>query len=539
MRKSLFALLLVLLLGLGSAALADTPYYSLSPAPVEIALSSNRYNTVLTAANADQNLKLLGEIGFSKNDLIADFDARGVVLQAWRDAGKQKPCCLEITVVRNDLSALYPNMLNLRSDRSSWKAFEAAVKAEDWEALGYKNVKSIGQKPAESNYFLKLTYDSGSKDHGILAITSYQGYLITLNYKVYNHTPKSQYDTDLWNAVKTIRETVTAPQQVIPAGAGENTSGTGEADPVATTAPAAVSAVPLTITVGPPKETNTNTFTIEGTTQPGAHLIGVLQPITLSHVVRFETDADKKGNFKMKVTLPENEETTWLMTLNVFVEDKLSAEWIFDTTLYKKTLIPVTFDQEVPEKYAANELVVSGVTLGITEVQCLVTSSNDTWEKKIRTNHSGIFNFKIPLKTEGEYSVALVFTKKGSDIRREKFTVSRYLTDEARNAQIRKDAKREGYNAVAKRIDQYVGQILTFRGWITEIEQVGEEWRITVAGTKTGDHYSQYMVFMTEQEPAFAVEEVHYFYGRCIGPYQIQSEEGTDSIPSFDLLVWD
>ena len=94
-------------------------------------------------------------------------------------------------------------------------------------------------------------------------------------------------------------------------------------------------------------------------------------------------------------------------------------------------------------------------------------------------------------------------------------------------------------NAVAKRIDQYVGQILTFRGWITEIEQVGEEWRITVAGTKTGDHYSQYMVFMTEQEPAFAVEEVHYFYGRCIGPYQIQSEEGTDSIPSFDLLVWD
>ena len=212
---------------------------------------------------------------------------------------------------------------------------------------------------------------------------------------------------------------------------------------------------------------------------------------------------------------------------------------MFDVTEYKKTLIPVTLDSAVPEEYAGNELVIAGTTLQGVTVQCIVTSAYNTWEKGSRPNNTGRFTFKIPMTNEGEYSIALVFSKKDFNTRRFTYTVSRYITDTVRNEQIRKQALRVGYNAVATRIDQYVGKTLCFSAYVTAIEEVGDEWKITVAGSKAGDQYTQYMVFMAEQEPAFAVEEKHTFYGRCIGPYQTQSEETVESIPSFDLLIWD
>jgi len=90
------------------------------------------------------------------------------------------------------------------------------------------------------------------------------------------------------------------------------------------------------------------------------------------------------------------------------------------------------------------------------------------------------------------------------------------------------------------RIDQYVSKTMAFNNvYITAIEEVGDEWKITAAGAKSGDHYSQIMIFMAEQEPAFAVEEQHNLFGKCIGPYQIQSEESVETVPSFDLLLWD
>ena len=95
-------------------------------------------------------------------------------------------------------------------------------------------------------------------------------------------------------------------------------------------------------------------------------------------------------------------------------------------------------------------------------------------------------------------------------------------------------------SALTSRIDQYIGKTLAFRNYyVVKIEQVGEEWMITAANSQVGDHYSQLMIFMTDEEPSFAVEERHTFYGTCTGPYTIQSEETTEYIPSFDLLFWD
>ena len=80
---------------------------------------------------------------------------------------------------------------------------------------------------------------------------------------------------------------------------------------------------------------------------------------------------------------------------------------------------------------------------------------------------------------------------------------------------------------------------MAFSAWITKMEQVGEEWHIYASGAKTGDHYSQNMIFIAAEEPPFAVEEKHTLYGKCVGPFSIESEEGVESVPSFDLVLWD
>ena len=58
--------------------------------------------------------------------------------------------------------------------------------------------------------------------------------------------------------------------------------------------------VSLQITTPPPTETSSDTFTVEGRTVPGAHLIGVLMRINSAEPVLFHTDANaRSGDFKL------------------------------------------------------------------------------------------------------------------------------------------------------------------------------------------------------------------------------------------------
>ena len=44
---------------------------------------------------------------------------------------------------------------------------------------------------------------------------------------------------------------------------------------------------------------------------------------------------------------------------------------------------------------------------------------------------------------------------------------------------------------------------------------------------------------ITEEKPDFVVGSQQTMYGRLTGTYEVQSEEGTENYPSFDLLFWD
>ena len=74
---------------------------------------------------------------------------------------------------------------------------------------------------------------------------------------------------------------------------------------------------------------------------------------------------------------------------------------------------------------------------------------------------------------------------------------------------------------------------------IVDIREEGNEWIITGAAAKSVENYRNFMVFVTEQEPNFAVGDQVMIYGICRGSYQIQSEEGNDSYPQFDILFYD
>ena len=52
-----------------------------------------------------------------------------------------------------------------------------------------------------------------------------------------------------------------------------------------------------------------------------------------------------------------------------------------------------------------------------------------------------------------------------------------------------------------------------------------------------GENYSDYLIWLTDTEPTFEIGSRPRLYGTCIGPYQIQSEEGAVSYPSFDLVL--
>ena len=561
LRKLLFVILVALLAAACTAALADTEY-SLSPAPAVVRLKDNR--TVVTAETLGDHPELLTVIGMSKEDTLADWESRGVVFQAWSEinpktwsASKSKYTCLEICVLQDGDASQFPDMIHAE-DRTVWASYEESCKA-NLSALGYTfQAMEKPQKSAEGNRYLLLLYkrttDSGEY-RGYMARTVFNGYTIVFDLKAYNQKPvPGTHDNELYRVIKTLADSGTAGLPAVsgetPDGTADISSGEGTENDDGTGTANYDGTGRLDITVGPPRETNTNTFTVEGVTAPGAQVIGVMMKSVGDPMPqRFETTAHaKNGSFKLKMTIPESEESVWLMTLNVYESaesNTIIADKVFDFTTYKKTLIPCELDEPVPEKIYADELVIQGTTMKAVEVQCIATNSAGQTvfsPNPIHPNGTGRFTFKIQLDDEDVYSISLVITKKGYDVNRQSFTVQRFLTDEARQDQIRKKAEKNlGYGTFRSRIEQYVGKITKFNVWITAIDQIGDEWRITAAGAKTGDHYSQLLMYFTQEEPPFSVdaEKKLTLYGKCIGLYQIQSEESVESIPSLDLLLFD
>ena len=508
MRKAFVCLFAgLLMLFAVSGALADTEY----PFPscgASMSIGSNY--TVLTPETLGEHPELLSALGMTKEEAAADWENRGVLLQAWTE---KRDARLEVTAVKDDASKTWFDLeKHTRAERRQYEKDEqAALKAD-----GYVLQNVQWKNHAKGGNFLVVKYKLTVGDvtyRGVMQKTIRNGYTFVMDYQVFNRMVR---DSDA-NYLNRLVNTVVFSDTDVPA-TTEEASGLMQFSSL------------------PPAETNTDTFTVEGHCTPGAHLIGVVMRLSSSTPYHFEADANKSGIFKIKVTLPE--EGVWLMTVTAETDGNPFAYEAFQPTTYSKTLIPVSFENPVPEALTADETVISGFTSRSVDVQCIV-SGGVSFDKQIRTNGTGKFTFKIPTTQPASYDITLVFSKKGFNTVRLNYTAVRELTEADRQAVIRREAVKPAYTVLLQKMDGYIGRTMVYQLYITDIQNVGDEWVIFTAQSQTKSGNRNVMVFMTDTEPALEIGSRRTLYGRCLGLYEVQSEEGTESYPSFTLLLAD
>ncbi len=508
MRKSAVLILFVLLCAVCLSAFAETEY-TLDQMSGRFVLADSYI--VLTPGNLSMHPELLEKINRTQEGLEADFAERGVVLQAWVP---ELDACLEITCVQDEDAQKYFDMEQQTNQaRNAYKL--SHLKDEKYKADGYSYKSAEWKKQTLGGRFLMLKYKRTLGDTvywGYARRTIRNGYTLTLDYQVFNRGLRAKDENSVNKVANSVQFT--------------------SSEPLPDTAENAIE-----FTAVPPSETNSGAFTVEGHCTPEAHLIGVVMRMSSPTPTRIETTAKKNGTFKMNVTLPE--EGIWLMTLTVEAAGKVIAEEVFNTTTFNKTLLPVTLDQKIPEVIPEDELVISGVTSRAVTVQCIVSNGTSTFDKAIRTNGTGKFTFKVPTVLQSEYDITLVFSKKDFDTRRLTFLATRTLTEEDMRKSAQKQAVKPAYATLVSKLDKYIGRIMRYTVYITDIQQVGDEWVVFAALNRTNKGYKNQMVILSAEKPDFDTESQHKMYGTCTGSYLVQSEEGNVSYPSFDLLFWE
>lgn len=517
MRKYVLFLIMAICLLFSVPALAQTETFDVIAASCEIPDSY----ILLTPDNLPAHPEWVANRGETVEALQADWAARGVLLQAWT---QESDVCIEISAVQDeDAQALFDIDQQTAKTRSTYRS--GYLKKGKYVTDGYTWQFAEWKKTSNAGRFLMLKYkrtSNGETYRGYARRTIRNGYTITIDYQVHGRSLKNA-DSKALSGLMTSWSFSTVKS--LPAEAATKAVFTSE----------------------PPMETSTGKFSVEGTCDPGMHLIGVVMRMASPDPIRYEATASKTGKFSIDVELPS--EGVWLMTLTIENGETVTEEIAFQTTTYKKSLLTINFDADVPvrlyengitseaaQKLTGDTLVISGKTLKNTTVQCLV---NDQHYSK-KTNGTGVFSFKIPTAEQGDYDITLVFEKRNYSTRRFTAIASRELTEEDVRRRAKEEAVKPAYSTLTKKLAGYTGRTMGYDLYITNIEQAGDEWVIFAAMRSTKTGYKDVVVVTTKEEPNLSLDSKHKMYGTCVGSYQVLSEENGDkSYPCFELLFWE
>ena len=301
MRKIFFVLTFVLCMLLCLSASAATYTFEDIYATCEL---SDDY-IVLTPDNLAYHPEWLANKGTTEDAMLADYEARGVLLQAW---GLSGDVMIEITAVQDLYGEQYYDINQVTSDeRKNYRIGHASDKTGEWRALGY----DYDSDAAWQNYkfggrFLKLEYSrtvNGSSYYGLARKTVRNGWHIHVDYQVYDRKPKSS-DKSALEAIMVSWEFFEV------------------------TARPATSATKIIFTSTPPQETNTGKFTLEGSGSSGMKVLCVAMSMSTREAHQFVAEIDSKGKFKLPVKLPR--EGFWMLTYTVYNGDIEVEEGAFD-----------------------------------------------------------------------------------------------------------------------------------------------------------------------------------------------------------------
>ena len=526
-RKSLLLLLVLLLTAFCACAAAETEY-PLEAVSGRMSIDESTF-IVLTSSNLSEHPDLLQSLGTTAEDLRSDMETRGVVLQAW---SKDQKTCVELILIQDTLSAKYfDTEARTRAERKQYMTDVISAAKQS----GYSVFDPVIKNHGKSGNYVEFEYlykGEGTEHRGYIRQIVRNGYTLSVDYQAYQRKPRKADEDRIRHIVNTIEIEKTTALAPVSTASGEETPESA-ADPGIP----AGAANTLSVTVLPPEKTNSGVFTVEGTAYPGSEVIVVAMRWSGS-AYRFPVTAAANGKFTAKITLPD--EGLYQVTVNMCINNATVADAVLNPVTFNKSVLPYSLDAEIPETLTSDELVISGTTEKSVEIQCLVTrGGTDIPIKPVKTNGTGKFKFKIPTAVEGEYDITLVFSKKNLSTERINRKAVRTYTAEDNKANFAKEAKKVAYNTLVKKIDSYFGQTIVFDVYVTDVKQVGDQWMITAAQKLNRKQYSNYLIYMADEDPGLIPENRVRIYGTCTGPYEIQSEDGNASYPGFDFLFYD
>ncbi len=507
MRKIFFVLTVLLCLLLCASASAASYTFEDIYATCEL---SDDY-IILTPDNLALHPEWLAAKGATEDAMLSDYEARGVLLQAWSQEGD---VCVEITAVQDEMAkSLFDVDQQNTNARKSYHTGHS--NGTLYPELGYKFSAAEWSNAKARGRFLMMKYSyEANNQYGYLRRTIRNGFTISVDYQVFGRKTSAADSKaiDKIMADWTFTQTLTKPADCVPN---------------------------LFFDSEPPAETSTGKFSVKGTGEPGLKIIAVLMRMSSPNPITVEETVNKSGNFSIDVTLPN--EGVWLMTLTVLNGETVTEEVFFDTTTYQKGLLSIDLDEDIPTVLTEDTLTVSGKTVKQTTVQCIVDGPN-TFTKQVRTNNSGKFSFKIPTDKEGEYVITLVFEKKNYDPRRTQTVATRTLTEEDIRADIRAQGNKThpAYTTLKDKLKGYTGRVMGYNLHVMSVEQSGEEWISFMAMRKTNSGaYRDIVAVMSVEEPTFTAGSQVRIYATCTGGYEVQGEDKTTTYPAFDLLFWE
>lgn len=509
MRKWILVLLSVMLLLFSVNALAET---AMSFDAISATANFPDDYIYLNATNLEFHQDWLTANGLDQETVLADFEARGVLVQFW---SPENDVCIEVSAVQDEDAAKYFDVdQQTTAARAAYRKSQSSGEAN--KAMGYAIQNAEWKRYTNSGRFLMMQYKrtvNTTVTYGYLRRTVRNGWHITVDYQVFGRNLNKSKDLTRLNAI--MNSWAFTASAAIPATA------------VGT----------LEFTSEPPAETNTGAFTVTGKCSAGLELVGTLMRMADPSPIHVTTVANKNGEFKLDVQLPT--EGWWLMTVTVSNGSDEVAEKIFDLTNYDKALLPVNLDTPIPEALTSDELIISGKTTKNVSIQCIVTTPYSTYDKTVKTNGKGTFSFKVPTAREADYSVTMIFQRKGYNTRRFTYAATRTLTEEDHRNQIKSNVVKPAYSTLVSKLSGYTGKNMVYRIAVTDIQQSGEEWIIfaSMADKNTNKPLSkQKIILLSDEEPNLKVGDVVRVYGTLTGTYQIQTEDSISSLPCFDFL---
>ncbi len=450
-----------------------------------VTLPEGVYETVLTPGNLKDNEAFIVSRGFTVEGLAADFEARGVLLQAY---DQEEDRVLVVTALQDvDAQRIFDVNAHGTDVRAAYRISHGP--RGSWVVLGYRYDAVSWKNFAKIGRFLQLRYEY--REGGDLVRRGYQrrtvrnGYSITVDMQVFGRQLKGGDNTALNKVFNTFTFSKILPLPPLP--------------------------ITLDETATAPVETSKPSFTMKGKTKAGASMTAVVMSFSTGASKVFETVANKAGNYTLPIDLPG--EDVYLMTLTVHSEGLEDLSKAYNIR-YQAGLLPVQITGAPPAELLSDELVLSGVTTESGVSARLTVNGVETVKNVPR---SGAFSFPIDTSREGVYDIRLTLSKKGLQDRTFQYQTNRFLNEQSRQDAVRQSAASPGYAELLSNPDAYDGQTLTYEGYITKVENADGEWLLRFALRKTDQGFEDLMVLNAETEPAFAIDTPVRVYGRMVG----------------------